>query len=447
MSVELITVLLVEDDPNDVFLIEKMLNNISGSYYAFKIDHRGLLSGALDYLYYQEPDAILLDLGLPDARGMEILTSIIDMAPSIPIVVLTGLEDEKVAIEALQKGAQDYLIKGRVDPHLLTSSLRYAIERKRTEEARTLLAAIVESSDDAIISKTLGGIITSWNRGAEIMYGFTAQEAVGQLISLIIPPKALDEVPHLMERIRRGEHVLHCETARRRKNGEDIIVSLSISPLRNKGGVIIGASTIARDITQRKQAEDILLRYELLASYSRDIILFMRLADGRILEANAAATKAYGYSRAEMLNLTVFDLRAPHTKKLTPEQMAEADGKGALFQTVHRRRDGSTFPVEVSSRGATIGGSRTLVSVVRDITARCRIEEEREKLIVELKEALTKVKTLSGFLPICSSCKKIRDDQGYWQQIEAYIRDHSEADFSHGICPDCAKKLYPEFVK
>jgi hypothetical protein len=79
-----------------------------------------------------------------------------------------------------------------------------------------------------------------------------------------------------------------------------------------------------------------------------------------------------------------------------------------------------------------------------DITERKQAEEERERLIGELQEALAEVKTLSGLLPICASCKSIRDDQGYWQQIEAYIRDHSEAEFSHSVCPECARKLYPE---
>jgi hypothetical protein len=80
-----------------------------------------------------------------------------------------------------------------------------------------------------------------------------------------------------------------------------------------------------------------------------------------------------------------------------------------------------------------------------DITERKQAEEERERLIVELQEALAKIKTLRGFIPICASCKKVRDDEGYWHQVEVYIRDHSEAEFSHGLCPDCLKKLYPEF--
>ncbi|MCX5854579.1 MAG: hypothetical protein NTZ24_08445, partial [Deltaproteobacteria bacterium] len=85
--------------------------------------------------------------------------------------------------------------------------------------------------------------------------------------------------------------------------------------------------------------------------------------------------------------------------------------------------------------------------IIRDITERRRAEEEREKLIVELRDALSKIKTLSGMLPICASCKKIRDDTGYWNQIESYIKHHSEAEFSHGICPECAKILYPKHYK
>ena len=83
---------------------------------------------------------------------------------------------------------------------------------------------------------------------------------------------------------------------------------------------------------------------------------------------------------------------------------------------------------------------------MEDITERKTGEADREKLILEIKEAISKVKQLSGFIPICASCKKIRDDKGYWEQVEVYIRDHSEAEFSHGICPDCMKKLYPDEI-
>jgi PAS domain S-box-containing protein len=129
-----------------------------------------------------------------------------------------------------------------------------------------------------------------------------------------------------------------------------------------------------RDITERKRAEETPSRYELLAMHSRDIVLFVQRDDGRILDANAAALGTYGYSRDELLSLSIGELRAPDTKTLTEEQMAIADAHGILFETVHRRKDGSTLPVEVSSAGATIGGVRMLMSVVRDITERKRAE-------------------------------------------------------------------------
>lgn len=132
---------------------------------------------------------------------------------------------------------------------------------------------------------------------------------------------------------------------------------------------------VAVDITERNQAEEGLRRFELLSNHSRDIILFMRQEDGCILEANAAALQAYGYGRDELLGLTIRDLHAPNTLGLTAKQMAQADAGGILFEAVHRRKDGSTFPVEVSSRGATIGNMHTRVSVVRDITERKQAEE------------------------------------------------------------------------
>jgi PAS domain S-box-containing protein len=128
-------------------------------------------------------------------------------------------------------------------------------ERKRSEEAAARLAAIVESSDDAIISKDLGGVIRSWNRGAERLFGYAAAEAVGQPVVMLIPPDRLDEEAHILERIRRGEQVAPYETVRRRKDGTDVDVSLAVSPIRNPAGEIIGASKIARDITARKRAE------------------------------------------------------------------------------------------------------------------------------------------------------------------------------------------------
>ena len=135
-------------------------------------------------------------------------------------------------------------------------------ERRQAEQARAHLAAIVESSDDAIISKNLEGIITSWNKGAEKLFGYTAAEAVGRPVTMLMPAKYVHEEPRILEKIRRGETIDHYETVRRRKDGTTIDISLTVSPIRDEAGEIIGASKIARDITERQRAQEALRKSE-----------------------------------------------------------------------------------------------------------------------------------------------------------------------------------------
>jgi len=143
-------------------------------------------------------------------------------------------------------------------------------ERKRAEQATRLLAAIVESSHDAIVSKSLNGVITSWNKGAERLFGYAAEEAVGQNITLIIPPERRDEERTIVEQLTRGERIDHFETVRMRKDGSLLDVSLTISPMKDASGRVVGASKLARDITERKRAEEALRQAQMdLAHASR----------------------------------------------------------------------------------------------------------------------------------------------------------------------------------
>jgi PAS domain S-box-containing protein len=128
-------------------------------------------------------------------------------------------------------------------------------ERRRAEERQAKLAAIVESSDDAIISKDLNGVIATWNAGAERVFGYTAQEVIGQPVTILMPPERVDEEPRILERIRRGERIDHYETVRRRKDGTLLDISLTVSPIIDGSGKVVGASKVARDITERKRAD------------------------------------------------------------------------------------------------------------------------------------------------------------------------------------------------
>jgi PAS domain S-box-containing protein len=138
---------------------------------------------------------------------------------------------------------------------MFTGFVRDITERKKSEKALLHYAALVESSDDAIIGKTLGGIITSWNRGAEMIFGYLREEMIGKHISMLIPEDRRDEEPRILEKIGRGESVDHYETVRRRKDGKLIDISVTISPIRDAEGKSIEASKVARDITERKQLE------------------------------------------------------------------------------------------------------------------------------------------------------------------------------------------------
>jgi PAS domain S-box-containing protein len=153
------------------------------------------------------------------------------------------------------------LVRGRVDrgaPLRMSGVSLDMTERKRAEQDQAQLAAIVESSDDAIVSMTLDGIILSWNAGAECLFGYTADEIVGQSITLIIPPERLDEERDILARLCRGERVDHFETVRVAKDGRRVDTSLTISPVRDAGGRVVGASKVARDITEKKRAEEAL---------------------------------------------------------------------------------------------------------------------------------------------------------------------------------------------
>ena len=150
------------------------------------------------------------------------------------------------------------------------------MDEETSELAATRLAAIIESSDDAIVSKSLDGIIRSWNRAAERMFGYTAQEVVGQSITIIIPEERLDEETGVLERIRAGGKVDHFETVRRHKDGRPIEISLTVSPIRDRRGVIVGASKIARDITEQNRLRTELehanrVKDEFLATLSHEL--------------------------------------------------------------------------------------------------------------------------------------------------------------------------------
>ncbi len=184
----------------------------------------------------------------------------------------------------------------------------------------------------------------------------------------------------------------------------------------------------------------------LLIEESRDAIVILD-EDAKVYDLNKRFADMLGYSREEVYNLHVWDWDAQFTKEQILELANTVDEVGHHFETRHRRKDGSLIDVELSNNGTIYKGKKLIFCICRDISDRKKAEREREELINRLEASLAEIKTLRGILPLCSFCKKIRDDKGYWEQVDTYIKKHSEADISHSICPECLKKYYPDLYK
>ena len=197
-------------------------------------------------------------------------------------------------------------------------------------------------------------------------------------------------------------------------------------------------------------------KFRTLYEASSDAV--MLFDESGLFDCNESALDIFGCKvRADFLGKHLHELSPPTQEAvrtasgsvesgvLAEEEFDRAIAEGSSrFEWMHLRADGTEFPADVLLTAMELEGKTVLQAVVRNITERKQAEGEREKLIAELRGALAEIKTLSGLLPICASCKKIRDDSGYWNQIELYVGDRSDAQFSHSICPDCKEKLYPE---
>jgi PAS domain S-box-containing protein len=242
------------------------------------------------------------------------------------------------------------------------------------------LAAIVDSSNDAIVGKDLNGIVTAWNRAAERMFGYSAGEMIGRPVTVLIPPDRPAEEDRFLERIRRGERVEHVETVRRRRDGSDVAVSLTISPIRDRSGAIIGASKIARDITERRQAAEQLRLSEtkfraLFADNPLPIWAFDRKTL-QFVEVNRAAIAAYGYSREEFAAMRVTDIRPPEDVRsfLATLDVAKPAHRSA-GEWRHRLRDGRIIDVSVTALDIELDGRAVTLAVPVDITERKKAQE------------------------------------------------------------------------
>lgn len=284
-------------------------------------------------------------------------------------------------------------------------------DRKKAERATAHLAAIVDSSESAIVGKDLQGVVTSWNRAAERLFGYTAGEMIGRSILRIIPPDRRDEETRILDRIGRGQAVEPCETIRRRKDGSDVPVSLTISPIIDAHGRVIGASKIARDISAQKEAEraSLKMREDLqhALEFQEAMVsnmgegLYTVNSEGCVTSLNRAAEQLFGWTSAELLGRKMHDMTHYQHRDGTPFPASECAGLHVLRsgitltnqEDVFVRKDGSCFDVVYSSAPMRAGGEIVgLVVVFRDVSEHKRAEEalrDRDRALTIANDELT----------------------------------------------------------
>jgi len=260
-------------------------------------------------------------------------------------------------------------------------------ERKRSELFEQRLASIIDSSDDSIVSEDLDGIIKTWNPGAERLFGYAAEEVIGKPITLLYPMDRHDEESDILSRLRHGERVDHYETVRRRKDGSLVEISLTVSPLKNAEGRIIGASKIARDITERKRTEQLRQRLAAIVESSDDAIVSKDL-DGIIATWNPGAERLFGYTAEEVIGKPI-TLLIPMDRHDEESDIISRIRRGERidhYETVRRHKDGSLVDVSLTispvknAEGKIVGASK----IARDITERRRAQEQQNLLIREM---------------------------------------------------------------
>lgn len=286
---------------------------------------------------------------------------------------------------------------------------------KQREMAAQRLAAIVESSEDAIISKTLDGIIVSWNDAAERIYGYTAEEVCGQSISILAPPERPNEISQILQHIRRGERIKQLETRRVRKDGKKIHVSLTISPIRDNQGHIIGAATIARDITRRKQREEELLWLSRALEQSPVAVTITDTA-GNIEYVNAKFTELTGYHKEEVIGQNPRILSSGKTPIEEYQQLWNTITSGEEWQgeIQDKKKNGEIYWVRehISPIKNPQGEITHFLAIGEDISERKKMEqalresEERFRQVAQMTGEWIWEQDPSGHFTYCSGAVK-----------------------------------------
>lgn len=444
-------VVFVEDSEDDVLLLRRHLAQGGFELLHRRVETRNGLALALREEIW---DVIISDHHVPGFGSFEALAVLKESGADIPFIVVSAVIGEETAVQLMKAGASDFLMKNRLTRLIpsISREMREARDRQIRRQAEQNLIRSQRELNDFFEKATVGlhwvgpdGTILRVNQAELDVLGYQREEYLGRRISeFYADPGAAEEALRCFEN---GRSMDHCEVEFRCRNGLRKHVLITSDPVQEDGR-LIRSNCFMNDISERKRGDEALVHLAAIVESSEDAIIGIKL-DGTVQSWNTGAERMYGYKAEEMQGRSALTLVSPGRAAELTQVFAtiKAGGRVDRFESVRMRKDGTPVDVSVAlsairdRSGRVVGFS----AIERDITERKREEEERLNMINELREAFGNIKTLRGLLPICASCKKIRDDHGYWQKVESYISAHSEAAFTHGICPDCMKLLYPDY--
>jgi len=335
----------------------------------------------------------------------------------------------------------------------MTSREMAAQERVLTEERKAFevaqrMAAMVENSDDAIIGFTLDGIVTTWNPAAEWLYGCSSAEIMGESVNLVVPNDRADEMSDILARIRAGQPVQHLETMRVRKDGTMFPVSLTVSPIRDPDGTVVGAVSIDRDVTEQREALAAAQRSAAIIEYSDDSILSKTL-EGIVTSWNPASTRLYGYSSEEIIGKPVY-LLCPGERRAEAETILARIRAGEHienFETLRVRKDGRVFPAAITvspirdAEGTVIGAS----TIAHDLIAQKEASELARSMIEASLDSMVSISPEGKITDVNEATVRLTGvprDKLIGTTFSDYFTDPGKADeiyqrvFSEGLAVD-----------